>query len=487
MADSTIETGAPRRQLAGTAVSLLYTVGGRALFVLLQVLLARSLGPEGFGAFSLAWTIAGIGIVFGTFGLPQCCLRYRVSGRPMWSHGYMPAGIAIGAAIAISSILGADVLADRFFGAPESTGAIAGLALSVPISIALAIWNASFKSAGRTVFAIYLTSIGLSLGPLITVTLCWLAGWRDPAVYAWAFSIGLLPAVAHAVSAGAALPDQGEAVPRAEKIRFAFQSAMIQGVGVINLWIDRLMVGIYSTLAQLGQYQAASQLSMIPMMLAVTVTAVHEAPLAKARDVQERSEIFLRAQLYQLHITVAGCLLGALTAPFWLTLLFGADFAAGGAMLAVLLLAQLVRAAGGPAITVLNLCGATHLAMATVIGSAAVNLALNFVLIGRLGGLGAAIAALTAAIVLVGGSLWACLARGLIVPLIGRGLLGVCASLASMLVVSAAAHRLLFEAPMFEAFWVGAGVVGYFLPMFFLDIYSEFDDTAAMLRSRVRR
>lgn len=477
---------AAENRSSGASASLVLIIGGRALFVLAQVLIARSIGAEGFGAFSLAWTVAGLGTLAGLFGIPHACIRYQVSGRPLWTQGYMPAGILGSLACALAIFVSADAIAIGAFAAPESAGAIRGLAFSIPMNVALAIWSASFKSAGWTAFGIFLTSLGLTLGPTVGLLLVWALGHGSPTAYAYAYTVGILPTVVIALARGARLPDSGAAAGAGARIGFALQSWMIHAFGVVNLWIDRFMVAAYSTLGELGRYQAASQLSMVPMLLAATITAVYEAPLAQARGVEARSAVFVRAQLYQIHLTLAGCVAGIVTAETWLGLLFGAEFAAGGLVLALLLFAQLVRAAAGPTITVLNLCGAPKIALGITLGSVIANLALNYALIPSMGALGAAIGAVGAAFLLVGTSLWACLALGL-VRLRPGDLGGVLISLASMGLAYGLVRLGIGGRDLFEIIVSFAMVVAYFAPMAFSRAYSAEDELAGMLRRRLRR
>lgn len=475
--------GQPVAEPARALTPLVMMLAGRALFVIAQVVIARSTGPEGFGAFSLGWTVAGIGTLVGLLGLPHCCIRYGVSGRRVWTHGYMPIGIAFGLTCALAIYLNAGFLASEVFNAPASAGAIAGLAFSIPVNVALAIWSSAFKNDGQVAFGIFLTSAGLTLGPTVAVFGAWLLGRDDPTIYAWAYTIGLIPTVAQAILRPTR--DRGEAVTLREKVRYGLQSWLTHGFGVVNFWIDRFIVGAFSTLAQLGQYQAASQLSMIPMLLAATATAVYEAPLARSNDRLDRGSVFLRAHLFQLHCTVAGCLAGMATASTWLEILFGSEFRAGGAALALLLFGQLVRSVGGPVISVLNLAGAPASALSITIASAVVNVLANLALVPSLGAVGAAAASCLASAILIAGGIWGCQRRRLL-ALELRHYRGVVISVAATLLAFLLVRGLAPTTIVGDVLLTGAMILAYFLPMMRRSMYAAEDEVAGWVESAVR-
>lgn len=460
--------------------SLVFMVGGRVCFVLAQVLIARTLGSDGFGAFSLGWTIAGVGTLVGLLGLPHCCVQYQVHGRPLWRQGYLPIGLAWSTFLAVAIYFSSGWLAAGLFGAPESRGAIAGLALSIPMNVTLAIWSSSFKTFGWVRYGVFLTSAGLTIGPMIAVGGVWLLGCRDAAIYAYAYSAGLLPTVGLALLQQRKSGDGGESPAITARGRFALQSWLIHGLGVANLWVDRFMVATHSTLSQLGQYQAASQLSMIPMLLAATITSVFEAPIARAESAGMRTKVFVRAQLFQVHLTLAGCLVGMLTASTWLSLLFGTEFGAAGPVLALLLAAQLIRAMAGPAPTVLNLSGAPGLALWIVAASAATNIVLNFLLVPPFGAMGAAIGALIAAGVLALGALAICYRLKLLLPSF-RPLIGVAVSLLAMGLGFLLTMAAFSAHPAFHYILTGVMLLSYFGPMAFLRVYAPEDEIARIV------
>lgn len=251
------------------------------------------------------------------------------------------------------------------------------------------------------------------------------------------------------------------------------------------MWVDRLAVAVLSTVAQLGLYQASSQLSMVPMMLATTITAVHEVDIARARSRVERTRVFVRAQLFQIHLVAAGCLAGMLTAPTWLSLLFGAEFSDAGAVLVLLLAGQLARAFGVPTVNVLNMAGAPELALRLTGAGLVLNLLLNVALIGPLGAVGAAAATLVATLAVTGAATGACLRRRLIRfrlhPLSGPAI-----SVAGLFVLALPVKLIAPAGTATDLAVTAIAFAGYFAPMAVGVGYHDDDEIAGLLNLRRR-
>lgn len=373
-------------------ISILLTLVARMLYIVASGLIARSLGPEGFGLFSIAWTVAGIGIIFANMGILHTSLRYGVSGRALWREGYLRTILLSSCIMALAIFIFADDIAVGFFGASKAAPAIKALAPIIPATVISSLLAAGLRTEGRTIAGLSIVSIGLCLGPCIGIVALVLIGYTTPTSFAVAWSIGLIPVLLIALlksnRSGMAL----EKPSIHEKITFSLKSLGLHVSGTINMWIDRLMVGALGTVYQLGLYQSASMLSMIPMMLVTSVAASYEARLAQTNDKKIRSTLFAEVQALQIHLVTAGAVIGAATAQSWLGLIFGAEMGAAGLCLAFLLIGQLVRAWCGPVTMLLHMSGKPGIALVIGVVSVFTNILLNFLLIMEYGELGAAFA-----------------------------------------------------------------------------------------------
>ncbi|MEL6118831.1 MAG: oligosaccharide flippase family protein, partial [Pseudomonadota bacterium] len=139
--------------------SVILTVVARAVYILSQIIMAQSLGPEQFGYFVIAWTVAGLGIVFSSLGLPQTSVRYTVAGRHLWGQGYL--GLSAISSCLVGGLIFATApfVAERFFDAPGATNAIKALASIVPLTVICALLGAGFRTEKRIILGISVNSI----------------------------------------------------------------------------------------------------------------------------------------------------------------------------------------------------------------------------------------------------------------------------------------------------------------------------------------
>ncbi|MEO1344772.1 MAG: oligosaccharide flippase family protein [Pseudomonadota bacterium] len=414
--------------------SVILTVVARAVYILSQIIMAQSLGPEQFGYFVIAWTVAGLGIVFSSLGLPQTSVRYTVAGRHLWGQGYL--GLSAISSCLVGGLIFATApfVAERFFDAPGATNAIKALASIVPLTVICALLGAGFRTEKRIILGISVNSIGLNFGPFLAVAFTALFLDPTPEAFALGWSIGLTPTLLIALLKTRRSDVQPKAARTIEKLRFGIQSLGVHSVNIINMWVDRLMIGMLTTTTQLGLYQAASLLSMIPMMLGTTIGAVYEAKLAQAKTIEERSEVYAEAQMLQVHLVTPGSVLLIFTASIWLELFFGNEFEVSAPFLGLLLLGQTLKAWCGPALIALNMGGYAGTALLITGGGFVTNVGLNFWLIGQFGGLGAAIAtmAVTTCVALL--ALYCCVSYGLIRVYL-HGLFAALISTAGLIVI----------------------------------------------------
>jgi O-antigen/teichoic acid export membrane protein len=176
---------------------------------------------------------------------------------------------------------------------------------------------------------------------------------------------------------------------------FAGPRALAAVFGITITWLDVLLVGafLHST-QQAGIYAAASRLSVVgaSMLSAVGMAIAPQvselATLGKMREAQSLFQVgtwWLMALTWPVYITLATF------APFLLRV-YGHRFAAGNVALMILCLAQLFNLGTGNVTIVLLMVGKSSWNMYNAAASLAVNIALNVVLIPRLGITGAAIA-----------------------------------------------------------------------------------------------
>lgn len=376
---------------------------GRGFYVVLQIVLARVLGPHDFGIYAIGWTVVGLVGTLTPLGMPQAALRFSVGGRSALLSTPM---LLAGAASLLASLclwLGAGPIAHHIFGEPDAVAVIRAFAPSVFLLTLFTVMLSSLRAsggllasaiAGALIFIVYFAA-----------TLLIFQASPSAAAAAHMYNVSLLLVIALAAFMLAARPSQSTPVALRTLLQFGLITMFINSANVLNIWADRVVLGMMSDASAVGIYQVASQLAMIPIVLRSAVVTVFEARVPKVpapgRSVPEITHDFTAALRILMHMTGPGLLALALTAGFWVRLLFGEQYVAAAPALAILALGQLGATMFGPSTNALHMTGKERLVMVFTVGCCVFNLAGNVLLIPFLGSTGAALAS-AIAIVLVG-------------------------------------------------------------------------------------
>jgi stage V sporulation protein B len=380
------------------AAQFLSSVAGRGLYLALQVFLARQLGPFEFGLYCIGWTVIGLTGTLTTVGMPQAVLRYGIGGRAslVAPPVLIAAGVGLAATVLVAAL--ADRIATGLFGEPDAgpvirafAPAVLTLGLGGVMASSLRVTRALALSAlaGAALFA-------LSLGLTLVAFTVWASATSAAAMYSVAAALTL---IGTAVLLHAQPSTTGAPALRA-LARFGVITMFIHGSNVLNIWADRLVIGILSDAEAVGVYQAASQFAMIAVVLRSAVVTVFEAKVPKRRPEggppPDVTREYVAAVRTLLHATGPGLVAFGLTAGFWVGLLFGPAYAAGAAPLVTLLAGQVLQTLLGPSVNALHMTGDERMVLALTFGGMALNVAGNFALIPLIGTAGAALATVIA-------------------------------------------------------------------------------------------
>lgn len=382
-------------------------VMGRGFYLVLQVVLARSLGPHDYGLYAIGWTVAGLLGTFAPAGMPQAMLRFNLAGRgSLWSLPLLLTAV-MGSVLAVAMLASADLIAGRVFGDPEAAAVIRAFAPAVPLASLLMVLAAALRASGAMLSSALVS--GLLFAAYLALTVLAFAVAPSTVAAAHMYTIAILVALALAVILLLPHKPTSSAVPPRTLVHFGLVTMFIHSANVFNLWADRVVVGVMADPATLGVYQAASQLAMVVIVLRSAVTVVFEASVPKTgtgdAGVPNVSSEFFAAARILLHACGPGLVFLAITAGFWIDLLFGPSFSSASTALAILVVGQLAVTFCGPSITALHMTGKERLVMTLTMAGCLLNLVGNFFLIPPLGAAGAALGAAVANIAVAVGCL----------------------------------------------------------------------------------
>lgn len=386
--------------------------GARGLAVLtgiaLSVLLARSLGAEGYGYYLFALTIAQILAMPVLAGLPTLVTRQtavyhvqadwpRLRGIIRWSFGF----VAVSAGVI--AVLGAMYFALSGY-SPEIMGVVNLLAL--PLVIALAFMHVvsailrGFEHVFlgslpdgliRPVLLLAFVGVAVLLGvltPALAMGLhvaaaCLAAGW---AVWVW---LRYRPVAA----TGSALSR-----PRFETrvwLASLLPLALITAAATINSRLDIFMLGILTDKESVAVYGLAFQIAGVVAIGQTIIYSISAPRIARMWEAGARTELrdlVSTASRLSFAIALVGIFGLGLLGPSAVPWLVGEEYGGTIVLAVIISLGILFSSAMGPAAVALNMSGHDRIVFRATALMAAVNTILNFLLIPPFGPEGAAIA-----------------------------------------------------------------------------------------------
>jgi len=394
--------------------SVALRVANAAFALAASILLARLLGPEGYGVYAFAFSIVMLLALPAQAGLPTLVVRevarYEVDGRWRLIRGLLRrSNQAVGLLAAVIGLGGLAILmsAGRAYGGDLPSTLLWALIL-LPIMALGNLRGAALRGLRRVVqgqLPEYVIRPGLFVSCLLIVGLLDLVRPETVMEMSPARAMAIHAAAAFcAYLVGIALLRRGLPAPvrkgrpdyrTAAWLKTLLPLTLLAGMEMINNQVDVVLLGFLRTAGEVGIYRVAWQVSL-PVVFTLTavnlVVAPHFARAWQNADKQrlQRLATWSARVAASLAIPAAAVLIGFGT-PL-LGFVFGREFAAGGAALTILCIGQLCNAAAGSVGTILNMTGHERDTMLGIGIAAVTNVTLNLLLIPPFGIVGAATA-----------------------------------------------------------------------------------------------
>jgi O-antigen/teichoic acid export membrane protein len=391
------------------------TIISAAASYLFKIYLARVLGAEGLGLYTLGMTMVGFLSIFSTLGLPKAAVRfvptYRVRGEVKSLHRFLARSVLI--LIAVNFLFATLLLAAGpwvaadFYHAPalESYLGIFAVLLGLTgLTTFMGEVLAGYKNiARRTVIVSLIGNPAMMLTTVVLLTAgLGLRGYIFAQVVSNMLMLFLLARAIRELTPdfGGILRDLSPPLP-AEIVSFS------GGVLALNLMsffmgnADRVLIGTFLDARHVGIYAIAAGIVIAVPSILKAVNQVFSPMIA---DLFASKQLDLLNRIYQ---TLTKWILG-LTLPLIVVLIvfavpvmsiFGREFEAGWPVLSIGAAGQLVNCGVGSAGTILLMSGNQSRLLRIQIPIAAATVALAALFIFRWGMVGAAIAAAIANVV----------------------------------------------------------------------------------------
>jgi O-antigen/teichoic acid export membrane protein len=379
-------------------------VVGYAGLLALNILVARILGLEGFGAWAVAFSILRLVSGIGLLGSDWIVLRqgsyYQgvedVPRLRQTIHFALAVGGCSLLVVGLATFLLSDVIASQVLNAPGTAPLIRLAAVGGPvfgIRQILLCGTQTFKDIR------YVALVNNVLQPVIRlflVSATLLFGSTRVSAFAGLVAAEMVLAAAAGVALNRRLPLAGltDTIPRRDLILFALPAWGSRLVETGRSEFYRIIVGALAGLSATGVLTAAQRITQAPSAINTAVNQVY-IPMAGDLYLQDRrDELASLAKTIGKWTFTLGFPLFCVTVlfPEEVLALFGKVFSNGGPVLVVLAIGMFFRIGTGPVTTTLIVGGRSRLAFIDYLSVVATEVALMLLLIPRLGALGAAIA-----------------------------------------------------------------------------------------------
>lgn len=371
------------------------------------VLLARVLGADGFGLYSLAISIATLTASLPTLGLDSALVRFTAIAAARRQPAQLRADLrfvlslsCVLSLIAVSVIfVSAGTIAETALHDARLTPLLLISGLVVPSVVLNAQLGAALQGMRRIEYAALaelfsqpVVRLVLVLALLVVVGLtpasalvAWLgASFAATIILAWLLRRMLPPA-----------PPGQSARPRAwELLRYSLPVFLSNIVHRVGGNLQTLFLGALSTVSAVGIFSVAAHLNMIGSVFHSAIVSSSMALFAEAEDRGDRrglESLYQTVSKWSISLNLPLVLIVFLF-PEALLAMFGPEFSEGTGALMILAGANLANAATGTSGAVLDMTGHTGVKLLNAILGLGLALGLNLLLIPPLGIIGAAIA-----------------------------------------------------------------------------------------------
>lgn len=385
------------------AISAVRLTGGLLLF-LSQMLLARWMGVEAFGVYSVAWAWVAVLGTLGGLGFAGTSVRflatYRAQGAQAQIRGLLRFGrlltLASASFVAACGLLVVTAVAS---GSPYGS-ALQWAVLGIPLLALLALEAAYARGFGWMALSAVAEQIGR---PAALILFAWLLMKLGTGTTARGYV--MICVLAYLVAASAqhvvvrkrthALIGAGPAESDTRPwLRVSGAMLLLTGAQMVRMNTDLVLVGALLAPADVGVYTAAVRTATLVSFVLTVTSVVAQPGLASLHAENRRAELahFVATTTRSSFFVslVIGTLLGLCGQP--VLALFGPGFTAAYPALLILIAGHVLVAASGPLTSLLTMTG--HHAPAAVVYclSAISNGLLNLLLIPQFGIVGAAVA-----------------------------------------------------------------------------------------------
>ena len=392
-----------RTVFKGAGVVFAGTILELGISFVAQLLIARYLGPTGFGAVSIGVTIMTASSIIVLVGLDSGIGRFlpryedAASRRGVLVSGFQIA-VPLSLLAAAGIFLAAGPIAVRIFSDASVAPVIRVFAVALPFAALVRLTVGSVQGMQRSLPKVVVQNVALPTTRFLLIAGVLALGLGAVAA-AWAYGLAYVVAATiggYYLARHTPLLADVDPVPmRRELLVFSAPLVVTAAMLQVLSHIDTFIVGYFASTGDVGVYNVVYRLAQL-LTVVLSAFGFIVMPTISSLDADDATAEIRRtyqvAAKWILLATLPVFLVIALFPEMVIKLTFGAEYVPGAAALSVLAVGFFTHAIVGPNGNALTSVGRTRLIMYDNVAVAATNVALNFALVPGYGILGAAAA-----------------------------------------------------------------------------------------------
>jgi len=383
---------------------------GRVFQGSIQVVLARLLGPTGYGLYGIGWALVRFANTVVPFGLNNGVIHVATQYKTTDHQGKvvrlsLALALVIGGLIGIVVVFAAPALSHRVYKNGGLLSLFLIFALAIPLASGLRIAAAATRVSQSMKYGVYAEYLAQPVSNLVLIICFYAFGWRllgAAAATVISFAIGFALALSYIHRL---FPAERVVEPAqyAEIMRGLLQFSLVSWLAVtsVNLvpLIDRLLVGAFLPPAAVGVYQATAQASFLFGIIEgafIAAIAPRFSFLHQSLQLDNLNHMYKVSTRWLAYGCVPFLLVLCFEPRRVLAALYGISYASGGRPLIILSVTWFVAAVASPAGMLLIFTGRQKIYSLVAGGGLAICILMNLLLIPRFGLAGAAVGTGTA-------------------------------------------------------------------------------------------
>jgi O-antigen/teichoic acid export membrane protein len=372
-----------------------------------QVLVARQIGPELFGIFSLAVSVFGVAEVIAVLGMQKGMVRFvalhQSEGDTRRLKGTIRLGSVFdlggGIAVALAVVLGSGTLGTAVFHTSILPRVLRAFAIAVPFTALTGVLLAATQGMKIMRYRVYVRDILEQVSRVVLVIILFSLGLR-----LWAASSAFIAALILGTVAStvfyrrvfrAVLRNDAAQIAEAKRLlTYCWPLLFANCFAIVEAWLAIFMLGYFRTPEAVGIFSAAYRTSFLTQGILLAFNTMFSPIISDLHHTQQHDRLrtllkMVTKWIFSLNLPIILVMVFLSREVLWI---FGKEYVTGAACLVVLGIGQFMQSAPGPLGILIDMSGRPKITLFNSVAVLLFQTVLCIVLIPKNGIMGAAVA-----------------------------------------------------------------------------------------------